>query len=103
VLSFFGISLPVVQVGRGLSVISTGLARLSQNDDNDREAVGRTVSTEVLGCVLPADAAFDSRSWLSLDRDYPRRKRTNHLGANLLTITAAAIDSPFVAAAISSF
>jgi multiple antibiotic resistance protein len=25
VLSFFGISLPVVQVGRGLSVISTGL------------------------------------------------------------------------------
>jgi multiple antibiotic resistance protein len=48
VLSFFGISLPVVQVGRGLSVISTGLARLRQNNDNDLEAVGRTVSTEVL-------------------------------------------------------
>jgi hypothetical protein len=27
-----------------------------------------------------ANAAFDSRPWLSLDRDYPRRKRTTPLG-----------------------
>ncbi|MGC1617261.1 MAG: MarC family protein, partial [Candidatus Acidiferrum sp.] len=39
ILSFFGISLPVVQVGGGLIVISTGWAMLnsSDNDDDDRE------------------------------------------------------------------
>jgi len=44
VLSFFGISLPVVQVGGGLIVISTGWAMLKQKDDNDRSAVERTVN-----------------------------------------------------------
>src|SRR5579863_5039318 len=49
VLSFFGISLPVVQVGGGLIVISTGWAMLNQKNGNDRGAVGRTVnSTDVL-------------------------------------------------------
>jgi multiple antibiotic resistance protein len=49
VLSFFGISLPVVQVGGGLIVISVGWAMLEQKDGDDRGAVGRTVnSTEVL-------------------------------------------------------
>src|SRR5260370_9205512 len=32
VLAFFGISLPVVQVGAGLIVIATGWARLNQRD-----------------------------------------------------------------------
>src|SRR5580658_5805946 len=44
VLAFFGISLPVVQVGGGLIVISTGWEMLKQNTDNDRGAVGRTVN-----------------------------------------------------------
>ena len=44
VLSFFGISLPVVQVGGGLIVISTGWAMLKQSDDNERGAVRRNVS-----------------------------------------------------------
>src|SRR5713226_8932945 len=34
VLSFFGISLPVVQVGGGLIVIATGWAMLKQKDEN---------------------------------------------------------------------
>ena len=42
VLSFFGISLPVVQVGGGLIVISTGWAMLKQKDDN-----GSTVRRQV--------------------------------------------------------
>ncbi len=42
VLSFFGISLPVVQVGGGLIVISTGWSMLNQKDENDRNAVRRT-------------------------------------------------------------
>src|SRR5262249_20804713 len=34
ILAFFGISLPVVQVGGGLIVISTGWTLLRQSDDN---------------------------------------------------------------------
>jgi multiple antibiotic resistance protein len=41
VLSFFGISLPVVQVGGGLIVISTGWAMLNQKEENDRDVVGQ--------------------------------------------------------------
>ena len=38
ILAFFGLSLPVVQVGGGLIVISTGWALLRQsNDDGDEE------------------------------------------------------------------
>jgi multiple antibiotic resistance protein len=48
VLSFFGISLPVVQAGGGLIVISTAWKMLKQEDESDREAVGRKViSTNV--------------------------------------------------------
>src|SRR5258706_773329 len=38
VLSFFGISLPVVQVGGGMVVIATGWALLTQKDQSDRDA-----------------------------------------------------------------
>jgi multiple antibiotic resistance protein len=38
ILGFFGISLPVVQVGGGLVVISTGWALLRQSDDGDDAA-----------------------------------------------------------------
>jgi multiple antibiotic resistance protein len=47
VLAFFGISLPVVQVGGGLIVIATGWSLLKQRDD-DKEEVEETV-------VLPQD------------------------------------------------
>jgi multiple antibiotic resistance protein len=43
VLSFFGISLPVVQVGGGLIVVSTGWALLKQNYDDDRQDVKKTI------------------------------------------------------------
>ena len=42
VLAFFGISLPVVQVGGGLIVIATGWSRLKQRDD-EKEDVQETV------------------------------------------------------------
>lgn len=38
ILAFFGISLPVVQVGGGLVVISTGWALLNQKDDTKENA-----------------------------------------------------------------
>ena len=43
-LSFFGISIPVVQVGGGMIVTAAGWALLKQKDQNDRDAVGRSVS-----------------------------------------------------------
>src|SRR5689334_763224 len=48
VLSFFGVSLPVVQVGGGLIVISNGWAMLKKKDDTERTAVGRTISSSDL-------------------------------------------------------
>lgn len=47
VLSFFGISLPVVQVGGGLIVISTGWAMLKRRDEEEKK--------EARGSVHPSD------------------------------------------------
>ena len=41
ILSFFGISLPVVQVGGGLIVVSTGWAMLNRSDDDDDDREGK--------------------------------------------------------------
>jgi multiple antibiotic resistance protein len=102
VLSFFGISLPVVQVGGGLIVISTGWAMLKQKDDTDRSAVGRTItSADVLKdafypLTLPLTVGPGSISIaITLGANEPR-----HLGANLLAIFAAAIGSAFIAVTI---
>jgi multiple antibiotic resistance protein len=38
ILAFFGISLPVVQVGGGLVVISTGWAMLTRQEEGDRQS-----------------------------------------------------------------
>jgi multiple antibiotic resistance protein len=43
ILSFFGISLPVVQVGGGLIVISTGWALLKQGGDYDNKETAQNV------------------------------------------------------------
>src|ERR1700739_56683 len=49
ILSFFGISLPVVQVGGGLVVASTGWALLKQKDEDSTKAdVHRTVDVHDL-------------------------------------------------------
>ena len=46
VLAFFGISLPVVQVGGGLIVISTGWSLLKEKDEDDREAASREMDAQ---------------------------------------------------------
>jgi len=49
ILAFFGISLPVVQVGGGLVLTSTGWAMLKQKDDDNTKAeVHRTVDVHDL-------------------------------------------------------
>lgn len=46
ILAFFGISLPVVQVGGGLIVISTGWAMLKQRADDEHKATRRDVQQD---------------------------------------------------------
>jgi multiple antibiotic resistance protein len=102
VLAFFGISLPVVQVGGGLIVISTGWEMLKQNTDNDRGAVGRTVNcTDALRdafypLTLPLTVGPGSISIaITLGANEPQNLR-----ASVVAIVAAAIGSAFVAATI---
>jgi len=102
VLSFFGISLPVVQVGGGLIVISTGWAMLNQKDDNDRSAARRSVNcTDALRDVfypltLPLTVGPGSISVaITLGANEPHQLR-----ANLVAILVAAIGSAFVAVTI---
>jgi multiple antibiotic resistance protein len=102
VLSFFGISLPVVQVGGGMIVVAAGWAMLKQKGGNDRTAVERTVSgTDVLReafypLTLPLTVGPGSISVaITLGANAP-----HNLGANLLSILAAVIGSAIVATTI---
>lgn len=102
VLSFFGISLPVVQVGGGLIVISIGWAMLAQKDEDERDKVGRAVSSgDVLReafypLTLPLTVGPGSISVaITLGANAP-----HHLRANLLAILAASIGSACVAVTI---
>ena len=102
VLSFFGISLPVVQVGGGLIVISIGWAMLAQKDEDERGQVRRSVDcTNVLKdafypLTLPLTVGPGSISVaITLGANAPR-----HLVANLLAIVFAAIGIAFIAGTI---
>src|SRR5437868_2673732 len=102
VLSFFGISIPVVQVGGGMMVTAAGWTLLKQKDQNDRDAVGRTVSrTDIFHdafypLTLPLTVGPGSISVaITLGANEP-----HHLGGNLLAILAAVIGSLLVAVSI---
>jgi len=103
VLSFFGISLPVVQVGGGLIVMSAGWAMLNQKDaPHDRGPVSRNIAPhDVLKdafypLTLPLTVGPGSISVaITLGANEPHQLR-----ANLVAILAAAIGSAFVAATI---
>jgi multiple antibiotic resistance protein len=102
VLSFFGISLPVVQVGGGLIVISTGWAMLKQKDDRDRNALSRPVDCSnalddaFYPLTLPLTVGPGSISVaITLGANAP-----HHLGGNLLAILAAGIGSVLIAITI---
>jgi len=102
VLSFFGISLPVVQVGGGLIVMSTGWAMLNQQDDHSRDSVKRTVSCSnalrdaFYPLTLPLTVGPGSISIaITLGANEPHQLR-----ANLVALLAAAIGCAFVASTI---
>ena len=102
ILDFFGISIPVVQVGGGLIVVSNGWAMLKQRGEPDRRDVQRKVNLEDIfrnaffPLTLPLTVGPGSISVaITLGANLP-----HHLGANLLAILAAVIGSAIVAVSI---
>jgi multiple antibiotic resistance protein len=103
ILSFFGISLPVVQVGGGLVVISAGWTLLKQKDDDD---AGKDPSRNVepqdplrhafYPLTLPLTVGPGSISIaITLGANAPY-----HHGFNLLAIVAAIVGCALLAVSI---
>ncbi len=102
ILSFFGISLPVVQVGGGLIVISTGWTLLKQGNDEDPKGVKKNIQPEdpfrnaFYPLTLPLTVGPGSISVaITLGANAPR-----HHGFNLLGILTAIVGSALLAASI---
>jgi multiple antibiotic resistance protein len=103
ILGFFGISIPVVQVGGGLIVISNGWALLKSKEevDRSREAQKKVHSKDIsrsafYPLTLPLTVGPGSISIaITLGANEPRQ-----LGPNLLGILAAVIASVLVAVSI---
>jgi multiple antibiotic resistance protein len=102
ILSFFGISLPVVQVGGGLIVVSTGWAMLTRSDQVDRGQSHQAVTQEDIlsnafyPLTLPLTVGPGSISIaITLGANEPR-----HLGANLVALISAAAGAALIAVTI---
>ena len=103
VLHFFGISIPVVQVGGGLMVIANGWAMLKQKEDADRggHAHQSVKTNEILKhafypLTLPLTVGPGSISVaITLGANIP-----HHLGPNLLAVLATVIGSALVSVSI---
>lgn len=103
VLHFFGISIPVIQVGGGLIVISNGWAMLKQKEEPDRgHDVQRKVNPQDIfrnafyPLTLPLTVGPGSISVaITLGANLP-----HHLGANLLAMLFATVGSAMVAMSI---
>jgi multiple antibiotic resistance protein len=101
VLAFFGISLPVVQVGGGLIVVSTGWAMLNRREGEERREVHRSVRPrDTFGqafypLTMPLTVGPGSISVaITLGANAP------HFGLNIFSILAAVIGSASIAISI---
>src|SRR6266851_7982450 len=102
ILSFFGISLPVVQVGGGLIVISTGWTLLKQGSDYDQKEVRQDIQPKdpyhnaFYPLTLPLTVGPGSISVaVTLGANAP-----HHLGLNLWSILAAIVGCVLLAVSI---
>jgi multiple antibiotic resistance protein len=103
VLAFFGISIPVVQVGGGLIVVANGWNMLKQKDAPDRgpEVHQKVNPLDILRnaffpITMPLTVGPGSISVaITLGANEPR-----HLGPNLLAILAATVGSALIAVSI---
>lgn len=102
ILTFFGISLPVVQVGGGLVVISTGWAMLEQKDEDEKSRTHREMNPRDISrhafypLTLPLTVGPGSISIaITLGANVPQ-----HFRPNMLAIVAAVIGSAVIAVSI---
>ncbi|HXN97888.1 MAG TPA: MarC family protein [Candidatus Acidoferrales bacterium] len=102
ILSFFGISLPVVQVGGGLIVISTGWTLLKQGGDTSQKEMKQSIQptdpfrNAFYPLTLPLTVGPGSISVaITLGANAPR-----HPGLNLLGILTAIVGSILLAVSI---
>jgi multiple antibiotic resistance protein len=102
VLSFFGISLPVVQVGGGLIVISAGWMLLKQGVDDGQKEVGQNIQPKdpfrnaFYPLTMPLTVGPGAISVaITLGANAAR-----HHGLNLLGILAAIVGSVLLAVSI---
>jgi multiple antibiotic resistance protein len=105
ILRFFGISLPVVQIGGGLVVISTGWTMLKANDDDDDDKTddvkSRLQPRDILAqafypLTLPLTVGPGSISVaIALGANEPQ-----HVGFNIPAAIAALIGSVLIAVSI---
>lgn len=102
VLAFFGISLPVVQVGGGLIVISTGWSLLKQNEEDDRGKAHREMDPQDIlrhafyPMTLPLTVGPGSISVaITLGANLAR-----HLPQNVMDAVAEAIGSALIAISV---
>jgi len=102
VLAFFGVSLPVVQVGGGLIVIATGWAMLNKKDDDGRSGAARGVDrADVLRdafypLTLPLTVGPGTISVaITLGANVP-----HHVATDLQALPAAVIGSALVAVTV---
>lgn len=102
ILSFFGISLPVVQVGGGLIVISTGWALLKQGTDDDQKGMKKNMQPPdpfqhaFYPLTLPLTVGPGSISVaITLGANAP-----HHQGFDFLGILTAIVGSVLLAASI---
>jgi len=102
ILSFFGISLPVVQVGGGLIVVSTGWAMLTRSDQVDRGQPHQPMTPQDVlrkafyPLTLPLTVGPGSISIaITLGANEPRP-----FGSNVIALLAAAIGAALIAVSI---
>ena len=102
ILAFFGISLPVVQVGGGLIVISTGWAMLKQRTDDEHQARRRDLRQDdplrhaFYPFTLPLTVGPGSISVaITLGAN-----AVHHHGLNLMAIAVAIVGSLLIAFSI---
>jgi multiple antibiotic resistance protein len=102
ILSFFGISLPVVQVGGGLIVISTGWTLLKQGNDDQQKEVKQNIQAKdpfrnaFYPLTLPLTVGPGSISVaITLGANVP-----HHQGFQFLNILAAIVGSVLLAVSI---
>ena len=102
ILSFFGISIPVVQVGGGLIVISTGWALLKQGNDDDQKGAKKEIHPQdpfqhaFYPLTLPLTVGPGSISVaITLGANAP-----HHAGFHVLSIVTAIVGSLLLATSI---